>query len=244
MLRRPGRFLDEIADGVWAICEETFWGVPAHMGARSAASDCPMCKSPSSTSSPRKPRHCLAWTGYLMGPQLDSVNPLIRERLESELERRVLSRDTARATISAGSAWHNSSPVNNWNPWIHSNVLACALLLDNRPRAPRADRCTRSCTSLDRFLDSYHDDGGCDEGPGYWSRAGASLFECLDLLQSASARQRQLLRPAAGAPDRRLHLPRAYRGRLVRQLRRRRRQRPSGWQPGLPLWQGRGGPRT
>ena len=29
------------------------------------------------------------------------------------------------------------------------------------------------------------DDGGCDEGPGYWGRAGASLFDCLDLLHSA-----------------------------------------------------------
>jgi hypothetical protein len=41
--------------------------------------------------------------------------------------------------------------------------------------------------SLDEFLSDYHSDGGCDEGPGYWSRAGASLFDCLDLLHSASA---------------------------------------------------------
>ena len=36
--------------------------------------------------------------------------------------------------------------------------------------------------SLDNFIDPYHDDGGCDEGPGYWSRAGGSLFDCLELL--------------------------------------------------------------
>ena len=29
-----GRFLDDIVNGIWAICEETFWGVPApHTGA-------------------------------------------------------------------------------------------------------------------------------------------------------------------------------------------------------------------
>ena len=28
-----GRFLDDIANGVWLICEETFWGAPAHMAA-------------------------------------------------------------------------------------------------------------------------------------------------------------------------------------------------------------------
>ncbi len=40
--------------------------------------------------------------------------------------------------------------------------------------------------SLDRFLDSYHADGGCDEGPGYWNRAGASLLDCLELLRAAT----------------------------------------------------------
>jgi len=79
----------------------------------------------------------------------------------------------------------NDSAVNNWNPWIHSNLLTCALLLD-RDDARRAQTVHKILTSLDRFLDSYHEDGGCDEGPGYWNRAGASLFECLDLLRSAS----------------------------------------------------------
>src|SRR5579883_1084169 len=27
-----GRFLDEIVNGIWLTCEETFWGVPAHLG--------------------------------------------------------------------------------------------------------------------------------------------------------------------------------------------------------------------
>ena len=31
-----GRFLDDIVNGVWAICEESFWGVPAHVGAQKA----------------------------------------------------------------------------------------------------------------------------------------------------------------------------------------------------------------
>ena len=40
--------------------------------------------------------------------------------------------------------------------------------------------------SLDTFIDAYHDDGGCDEGPGYWDRASASLFDCLYLLKTAT----------------------------------------------------------
>jgi hypothetical protein len=40
--------------------------------------------------------------------------------------------------------------------------------------------------ALDNFIDPYPSDGGCDEGPSYWGRAGASLFDCLELLYSAS----------------------------------------------------------
>ena len=36
--------------------------------------------------------------------------------------------------------------------------------------------------SLDGFLKFHPADGGCDEGPGYWSRAAGSAFDCLDLL--------------------------------------------------------------
>ena len=50
----------------------------------------------------------------------------------------------------------------------------------------RAATAHKVLTSIDRFLASYHSDGGCDEGPGYWSRAGGSLFDNLELLHSAS----------------------------------------------------------
>ena len=35
-------------------------------------------------------------------------------------------------------------------------------------------------------MNSYPKDGGCDEGPGYWDRAGASLYDCLELLYGVS----------------------------------------------------------
>src|SRR5664279_1715663 len=30
-IEQKGRFTNAIADGVWSICEESFWGVPAHI---------------------------------------------------------------------------------------------------------------------------------------------------------------------------------------------------------------------
>ena len=40
--------------------------------------------------------------------------------------------------------------------------------------------------SLDNFINIYPDDGASDEGPGHWGRAGASLFDNLELLGSAT----------------------------------------------------------
>ena len=31
LIENKGRFMDDIVDGIWSVCEETFWGVPAHL---------------------------------------------------------------------------------------------------------------------------------------------------------------------------------------------------------------------
>ena len=78
--------------------------------------------------------------------------------------------------------------VNNWNPWINSNVLVANLLTetDGTLRLRFTEKCIRS---LERFCDGYDPDGGCDEGPGYWNAAAADLFDALDLLDSESGSQ-------------------------------------------------------
>ena len=184
-LEGKGRLLDQIADGVWTICEESFWGVPAHLGAQKRGVGLPDVNEPIIELFGAETAAGLAWIDYLMGPQLDTVNKLIRERLRLEIERRVLAVYRARDDFG-WMGLRSAGPVNNWNPWINSNVLTCELLLD-ADAARRARTVYKILSSVDRFLDGYHDDGGCDEGPSYWSRAGASLFECLDLLRSASA---------------------------------------------------------
>ena len=47
-------------------------------------------------------------------------------------------------------------------------------------------RSTRFCAAWTASWCPTRKDGGCDEGPGYWSRAGASLFDNLELLLQAS----------------------------------------------------------
>ena len=53
-----GRFLDEIVNGLWATCEETFWGYPAHLSPQKAGPGLPISPNLSLTSSPPRPRPC------------------------------------------------------------------------------------------------------------------------------------------------------------------------------------------
>jgi hypothetical protein len=178
-----GRFLDDICNGIWAICEESFWGLPAHMSAQKAGSGLPDVAEPIVDLFAAETAGLLAWTHYLLGPELDSVSPLVRPRIQLEIERRLLQ--PCRTRDNFGWMGFHDRSVNNWNPWINSNWLTCVLLME-QDKETRDRTVVKILKSLDRFLAGYGDDGGCDEGPSYWGRAGASLFDNLELLYGAS----------------------------------------------------------
>ncbi len=178
-----GRFIDEIVNGIWLTCEESFWGIPAHLGAQKAGTGLPDVTEPIVDLFAAETASLLSWTAYLLAPQLTGVSKMILERIRVETDRRLLTPCLTRDDF--GWMGFNGKAVNNWNPWISSNWLTAALLqeTDERRRQAAVHKILRC---LDNFMNGYTDDGGCDEGPGYWGRAGASLFDCLELLHSAS----------------------------------------------------------
>jgi len=181
-----GRFLDDILNGIWITCEETWWGVPAHLNMQKAGPGLADAAEPVVDLFAAETASLLAWTDYLAGAQLEKLSPLVRRRILLEEDRRILTPCFERIDFWwMGLEPERSRDMNNWNPWINSNWLTTALLLeqDSSRRAATVHKIVRS---LDRFLDAYHDDGGCDEGPSYWGRAGASLFDCLELLHSVT----------------------------------------------------------
>lgn len=182
-IEAKGRFLDDILNGIWTICEETYWGVPAHIGAQKKGSGLPDVTEPTVDLFAAETGMLLAWMDYLLGDELDRISPRVRERINHEVQRRILSVNLVRDDF-----WWmclQGQKVNNWNPWISSNWLTAALLLEKEPDR-RIQSISKVLKCLDQFLNSYPKDGGCDEGPGYWDRAGASLYDCLELLHGAS----------------------------------------------------------
>ena len=183
LFERQGRFMNQIINGIWAICEETYWGVSAHIGIQSKGSGLPDVEEPTIDLFAAETSCQMAWILYLMGTRLDQESPLIRERIEYEINRRILTPGLERTDF-----WwmgYTDQSLNNWTPWICSNWIQTVLLMEKDP-AKKTDAVYKIMTILDHFLNPYPADGGCDEGPGYWGHAGGSLFDCLDDLYSIS----------------------------------------------------------
>jgi len=177
-----GRFMDEIADLIWAICEESWWVIPAHYG-QAGKAGLPPSGAEYVDLFAAETGALLAWTHYLLAARLDEVSPVLNQKILEAIEQRIL-----RPALQHDDFWWmglQGQSLNNWTPWICSNWLACVLIAEKEPEKRQA-AIYKMMGCVDRFLDPYPADGGCDEGPGYWGRAGASLYEFLEMLESAT----------------------------------------------------------
>lgn len=180
---RKGRFLEKIADGIWMICEETYWGIPAHLTLQKAGTGLPDVTEPTMDLFAGETAALLAVAHYLLADRLNTLSPMLSSRMVYEIDRRVLTPNLTRTDYwwMGYEAARNNGMVNNWNPWCNSNWLLAVMLVE-KDAGRKQQAMEKIVGSLDIFVNSQHADGGCDEGPGYWSRAGGSLFDALELL--------------------------------------------------------------
>lgn len=176
-----GRFTEAIMNGIWSICEESFWGVPAHIG----STGLPDVTHPVVELFSAETASVLALADYFTGEKLDSINPLIRKRIYYETNRRLFVPMMDTSVTNTYSWMSKTRPVNNWNPWVMSNWILSTLLLE-KDKNRRAEMIYAAMQGLDLYLNSLGEDGGCDEGPSYWFAAGGSVYDCLELLQQAT----------------------------------------------------------
>ncbi|RYC70200.1 heparinase II/III domain-containing protein [Spirosoma sordidisoli] len=179
-----GRFVDPIIDGVWSICEESFWGVPAHLPRSRSYAGLMDVSKPFVDLFAAETATYLAWVDYYLGDKLDAVSPQIRKRIYTETNNRIFQ-----PLMTQPHGWMTKTAAgrapNNWNPWICSNWLNAVLLLE-KDDDKRAASVHKLLDVLDEFLNPYPQDGGCDEGPSYWGAAAASLYDNIALLNTAS----------------------------------------------------------
>ena len=166
--------LPDVEDGLVLLCEETTWAISAH-----------------AELSPEHPfpdagRTIIDLFAAQTGMILSFVCQLLADRLHPDLYARVC-REVERRVLKPfmendGEWWMGfvRKDMNNWTPWIVSNILMAANVWHFGGTA----LILRACGMLDRWLACVPADGGCDEGAGYWNMAGGAFLDCLMALES------------------------------------------------------------
>ncbi|TAP45044.1 heparinase II/III family protein [Arthrobacter sp. S39] len=176
-------WLDEVVDGVYLLCEQSSWSWAAHDDVFSRSGEVVPDKSrPYLDLGAGEVAAQLAWTDYVLGDSLDARAPGLRRRIRQETQERVINPFLDRMD------WHwlgLDGDVHNWNPWIHTNLIAAALFLVDDPQL-QAAAVARCIEGLDRFLASIPADGAIDEGFAYWWNGAGRALEGLALLEEAT----------------------------------------------------------
>ncbi len=165
-----------VEDGLMLLCEETCWGISAHVYL-SKAHPFP---DPDRNVVDLFAAQTAMILSYICQLLEDRLHPDIIARVKKEVMRRVLT-----PFMTDDREWWMGfvrKDLNNWTPWIVSNVMMAANVWDDGLHALY----TRAFGMLDRWLACVPEDGGCDEGAGYWNMAGGAFLDCLMLLETTS----------------------------------------------------------
>ncbi len=165
--------LQIVEDGLYLICEETTWAVSAHLEL-SGAEPYPDDERPTLDLFAAQTAMTLSLICQIAA---DKINPALLRRVKREVSLRVLH-----PFMNTNDAWWMGfiqTKLNNWTPWIVSNVLSAANVWDYDYPA----LLMRGAAMLDRWLTFIPADGGCDEGVSYWGVAAGAFLDCLQLME-------------------------------------------------------------
>ena len=182
-----GRFIDQIINGTWQACELSSWSLSAHLPYQKTKRDLPDFHETIIDLGSGDMGSFFAWTWYFLHQEFDKVNPIISQRLAKEIRDRIIDPYMQRSDYW----WQALSGkpdvlVNNWNPWVNSNVMTCFLLMETDP-VKRTAGVYKTMQSTDQFINYVKADGACEEGPSYWGHAAGKLYDYLQVLYSATA---------------------------------------------------------
>lgn len=178
-----GRFIPQLINGVYFLCEMTSWALSAHL-AGAQYSHRPLADYDDTIIDLASGNLAglMSWIYYFFHTEFDRVTPQISARMHHEIYRRHLE-----PYMNSDRYWWmaiNYKPgdsVNNWNPWCNFNVLQSFLLLEN-DRDKLVEAVYKTMISVDRYLNYAHADGACEEGPSYWGHASGKVLDYLEML--------------------------------------------------------------
>ena len=183
-IEKKGRFMSKLCDALWSILEETTWVIPAHVGHNPTyrGDEIPPVYNESDMHGvdlyAANTASCLAFMLLYLRDELDAFSPILVERTEYELEKRIIKPFISLHPTYSGEY---GEKCNNWVTHVVECVLFAIAVVERRMHVREA-AVEKSMRYLDNYMKWMPDDGGCDEGPGYWNGAGASYFIGLEII--------------------------------------------------------------
>lgn len=177
------KYLMPVVDGLYATLEESTWVWPAHLTAQKTGIGLPDPTDDIIDLGCAVTAPVVASIQWMLRDELAGISPNIHKRIDAELNRRIVQ-----PYLQRNDLWWmgmKGQSVNNWNAWINANVLH-TVLYNVKDTATLNAIVSKVIKSVDHFTGQYPADGGCEEGPSYWSHAGGKLIRLLHLLQSVS----------------------------------------------------------
>ncbi|MCR4901991.1 MAG: heparinase II/III-family protein [Butyrivibrio sp.] len=181
-IQNKGEFIDDILDGLYLIMEESSWCHPAHNSHIRYAkqTNMPDTQQPVIDLFAAETGAVIGTAEYLLRPVFEGINPLITKYVDAKITDRII-----KPYLNEHFWWMgDGSKAINWTVWITQNVLLSAFT--RSPKAITSENKENilkiSAKSTNYFIDSYGEDGCCDEGAQYYSHAGLCLFGILDIM--------------------------------------------------------------
>ena len=158
------RYLKELQELIWAICEEYSWVLPAHCGNDLEDSLTRIDLFSAETG------FTLAEICYMLEDRLDK---LILDRVRAEVEKRILY------NYENGNFWWETT-TNNWSAVCAGNVGGALMYLFPKEFKRLMPRLVDTMLCL---LDGFPEDGTCLEGFSYWHYGFGNYVWFADLLK-------------------------------------------------------------
>lgn len=178
-----GRFIDDLIDGVFRLCEMTTWASSAHNILQKTGRALPSYDDLILDLGDGNISNMLSWTYYFLKDEFAKVDPEISRRLRHELQKRTMDVYMNNDTLWWMARRNKGSMQNNWNPWCNSNALLTFMLLEN-DKDVLANVVYESMRSVDEYINYVKSDGACEEGPSYWGHAAGKMFDYLEMLKT------------------------------------------------------------
>ena len=145
-LGHPKADVDYLQDLLWAYCDDFTWVMAAHEGRAIDLGSAGLGST-------------LAEILHVLGDHLEDE---VKERVSAEIDRRIFQPFWNYRHLDD---WKTVRM--NWNHVCNGEVIRAALYQISDPRV-LAHMTHAAIQNLTYAIDGFTDDGGCEEGPGYW----------------------------------------------------------------------------